>query len=165
MSTAGLTATKWTVQPATRTPACRACFWAFTPLNDGSREGWMLSSFPVRATVNKHLPVPTSRWKPRVQSCVYAPFHFLTKVPVRILMNPARHTSSTPNSSSTRSMVPSNSARLPYSLWSTTWLDTQIHKLSSHNALFDCDYYYYYYYNSYIITRVWMPASDALFRP
>lgn len=35
-------------------------------------------------------------------------------------MNPARHTSSTPNSSSTMLMVPSNSARLPYSLWSTT---------------------------------------------
>lgn len=35
-------------------------------------------------------------------------------------MNPARHTSSTPNSSSTVLMVLSNSARLPYSLWSTT---------------------------------------------
>lgn len=34
-----LTATKWTVQPETRTPACRACFWAFTPLNEGSRDG------------------------------------------------------------------------------------------------------------------------------
>lgn len=35
-------------------------------------------------------------------------------------MNPARQTSSTPNSSSRVLMVPSNSARLPYSLWSTT---------------------------------------------
>ncbi|TNN56476.1 hypothetical protein EYF80_033346 [Liparis tanakae] len=72
------------------------------------------------------------------------PFHFLTKVPVRILMNPARHTSSTPNSSSTRSIVPSNSARLPYSLWSTTC--PKLKRLQ-------------------FFTRVWMPASDALFRP
>lgn len=48
------------------------------------------------------------------------PVHFLTKVPVRIRINPARHTSSTPNSTSTALMVLSNSARLPYSLWSTT---------------------------------------------
>lgn len=42
-----LTATKWTVQPEILTPACRACFWAFTPLNEGSSDGWMFRSLPV----------------------------------------------------------------------------------------------------------------------
>lgn len=67
-------------------------------------------------------------------------------------MKPARHTSSTPNSSSTRSMVPSNSARLPYSLWSTTWLDKQIRKLSLHNAPFDSDYNYHYIIISLLVS-------------
>lgn len=38
--------TQWTVQPETLTPASRAWRWACRPLNEGSREGWMLSIFP-----------------------------------------------------------------------------------------------------------------------
>lgn len=50
-----LTATKWTVQPAILTPACSACFWAFTPLNEGSSDGWMFSSLPVELKKNKKI--------------------------------------------------------------------------------------------------------------
>lgn len=41
-----LTATKCTVQPVTRTPACNTNLWAFAPLKEGSRDGWMFSIFP-----------------------------------------------------------------------------------------------------------------------
>lgn len=41
-----LTATKCTVHPVTVTPASRTCSWAFEPLNEGSKDGWMLSIFP-----------------------------------------------------------------------------------------------------------------------
>lgn len=55
-----LTATKWTVQPATRTPAWRACFWALTPLNDGNSDGWMFNSFPTGHNNNIHVKRYTS---------------------------------------------------------------------------------------------------------
>lgn len=41
-----LTATKCTVQPVTRTPACNTNLWAFAPLKEGSRDGWMFNIFP-----------------------------------------------------------------------------------------------------------------------
>lgn len=50
----------------------------------------------------------------------FLPFHFLRKGLDKILINPERHISSTANSSRTRSIVLSNSERLPYNLWSIT---------------------------------------------
>lgn len=50
----------------------------------------------------------------------YLPSHFLTKGPERILMNPARQTMSTENSSRTWSTALSNSTRLLYNLWLIT---------------------------------------------
>lgn len=51
-----------------------------------------------------------------LQSCNFLPFHFLRKGLDNILINPERHISSTANSSRTRSIVLSNSERLPYNL-------------------------------------------------
>lgn len=48
------------------------------------------------------------------------PFHFLTKGPDKILMNPARQTMSVENSSRTWSIAVSNSTRLLYNLWLIT---------------------------------------------
>lgn len=41
-----LTATKCTVQPVTRTPASSTNLWAFAPLKEGSRDGWIFKIFP-----------------------------------------------------------------------------------------------------------------------
>ena len=85
--------TKWTVQPARRTPAAIALAWVSSPLKAGRSEGWTLIS------------------RSRQRS---------TKSAVSTRMKPARTTSSTPSSSSASLSARSKAAREPWLRWSTT---------------------------------------------
>jgi hypothetical protein len=91
------TSTKCAVQPVILTPASRACRCAWTPLNRGSKAGWML---------------------------IRRPRHNLTNSPVKILMKPAKHTISTPAAINSECTAISNSSRDLYAVWDTTCWDS-----------------------------------------
>jgi len=89
-----LTSTKWTVQPVILTPASRANLWAWAPLKDGNRAGWML---------------------------MIRPRHSLVNLPDRIRMKPAKQIRSTREASSSAWHAISNSSLVLYFVCSMTY--------------------------------------------